>query len=345
MIFLAKQYGNNFRVVIDSQQLEVQNQPDTLRRIKGSFLDKFSASFNEGGRGQPDYMQCSYDLYGPDTAVALNSFVYVNANLSNGAHIVQLQYATTSWIKRDGYSPEYSFRYSFSPANSWMRPGKVNITLDTSLCKMQLTTSLQEDVYGHPNQWELIGGNASCFCFSYKKPLPVAAAFVVNYKWLIWLGAGILLLLFNIHSIKKYRQVPSSVSPAYIIAFFTGIPAVVLLGLFYTARLTELMFVVLVCSILPAFDHIRKQTVTATGAKKMPFTLAACSILCGGFIISFGPIIDAVIFRLAGQTFIPDWFFIVISFFAVPLVAAIYFLILTRVDSAFSSVSRPQRLN
>ncbi len=336
LLFVAWQYKDDFKVWVDSAAVELLAVPQELHHIRSSPFEEFSKSFTRGDSSKSDEISLAYHQHwNVDTAVSINSFKYFNVNLARGIHKIRVKYNVTRCINRSGYTNEYSFRYSLSPAKFWRSFGQLTITLDTSLCKAPFKTSLGDPVFGKWGVWEFTDLPAACFSFSYIEPLPPAAEFIAHYNEWLCLCFGLLLLVANIRAIGIYRRKGDSDYPLNMAFCFVAIPALLTMVWFYYIGLSEFFIIIPICCLLPAFDLAIHTLGVARIYWKIPFTLLCCSVISSLAVVASGFGFDAIIQHLAGQP-IAVMPYAFLGFFIIPVIAVPYFLLLIAANYAYS---------
>lgn len=148
LLFLAKDYKDNFKVWVDSQEVKVLDIPSEYTTTIHSRFEGFSNSFEPTlPNGEQETSEISWEnnsgiLYN------LNDLKYFEANLEKGEHKIRVEYTAKVWTDKSGWVNKYSFRYSLSPAKKWKSFGSLEITLDASDFNHSLTTNLGQQTYG-----------------------------------------------------------------------------------------------------------------------------------------------------------------------------------------------------
>lgn len=180
LLFLAKDYKADFKVWVDDRQVEIQNIPSYINKIKDSKFAKFENSFEytETGYSFVKIDWIDYSLY------KLEDFKYFETYLKKGEHKIRVSYTANVWIYNAKWLKEYSFRYALSPASYWKSFGKLSITIINESGIDSITTNLGTPIEGK-------FGRISNWTFNH---LPVDI-FEINYHPVIGNLASILIAI------------------------------------------------------------------------------------------------------------------------------------------------------
>ncbi len=209
LLFLARDYKDNFTVWLDGKLVQLQDLPNYIVKPENNQFEGFSNSFpqkiDEIKHISITWQRNITNLY------KLTDLKYFKTNLSKGEHKIKVEYTANVWIdKSKEWVNEYSFRYSLAPAKYWKSFGTLDITVFQEGSIKALTTNLgnpTEGKFGTISTWkfnELPGEN---FNIIYKPEInSTAKALIAIDPFGIAFLAGIVLMLLHIAIIFWYRK-------------------------------------------------------------------------------------------------------------------------------------------
>jgi len=141
LLFYASEYTDGFKIWLDDREIDLNPVPDRYQNMDGDPFNDFSYIFNSPEAGDNGYI----DLGGDQTqwlSVNIDELKFFEVDLSEGEHIIRVEYIAERWIDHSEWVNEYSFRYILSPARYWKSFGTLEITIDASDFQSILNTNL-----------------------------------------------------------------------------------------------------------------------------------------------------------------------------------------------------------
>lgn len=209
LLFLAKDYKDNFAVWLDGKLVNIQDIPKYITASKNTKFEGFVNSFNEkideNYYVSIDWQANNSDIY------SLDDLKYFETNLSKGEHKIKVGYTAKVWIdKSNEWVNEYSFRYSLAPAKYWKSFGSLNITVFQDGNIKPLTTNLGNPTEGKFNtisNWKFNKLPSDNFNIIYNpKTSPTAKTLIAIDPFGIAFLAGIILMLLHFCIIFWFRK-------------------------------------------------------------------------------------------------------------------------------------------
>jgi hypothetical protein len=148
LLFLAKDYKGNFRIWVDEKEIKLVKIPDAYRNTTNSPFAKFSNSFEHSSKPDDDETTTIYWTQNNGNVYKLKDLKYFEISLKKGEHTIKVEYLANVWIDISGWVKEYSFRYSFTPAQYWNSFGNLEIRVDASLFGKRFTINTGQQQMG-----------------------------------------------------------------------------------------------------------------------------------------------------------------------------------------------------
>ncbi|MEN6669650.1 hypothetical protein AAJP47_04660 [Psychrobacter sp. B38] len=149
--------------------------------------------------------------YDPETDMSVqfnNSAKYFEINLSEGTHVVNVQYSAYPTINRSDWTNQYIYSYSLKPAKTWKSFGDLTVNLKIADESQYLKTNLGKPVGGKittESKWHFDRIPKDVLEISYRQP-PSSLA-----QWLIDLdGRVVFLVSIVLLGFMHYRSLRSS---------------------------------------------------------------------------------------------------------------------------------------
>jgi hypothetical protein len=208
LLFLAKDYKEEFRVWLDEQKINIRDIPSDIIRLKGSPFEKFSNSFNDVIDSN-QYLRISW-MHNDNILYNLDDLKYFEANLTKGVHKIKVEYTASVWEYHTEWLKEYSFRYSLLPAKYWKSVGGLSITIFQDGNLRNITTNL-----GNPSEgkietistWKFASFPCDLFVIEYKPELSKMAQILIDIDpFGIMIICGILLFVFHFTLVFWFRK-------------------------------------------------------------------------------------------------------------------------------------------
>lgn len=201
LLFLAKDYRDNFSVWLDGKLVQLQDLPNYIIKPENNQFEGFSNSFPQK-IDEIKYISITWqrnitNLY------KLTDLKYFKTNLSKGEHKVKIEYTANVWIdKSNEWVNEYSFRYSLAPAKYWKSFGALDITVFQEGNIKPLTTNLgnpTEGKFDAISTWKFNKLPGENFNIIYKPEISTTAKILIDIDpFGIAFFAGIVLMLLHI---------------------------------------------------------------------------------------------------------------------------------------------------
>jgi len=139
LLFYAADFRESFQVWVDGDPLELQEIPANYELLEGTRFDDFAYLFATDTLA--DLNQILADQLTSDW-VQLEDLKFFETDLSEGEHVIRVEYVADRWEDRSDWVKDASFRYVLAPAKYWKSFGTLDITLDLSRFGKSLTTNL-----------------------------------------------------------------------------------------------------------------------------------------------------------------------------------------------------------
>ena len=131
LLFYAVNYNKNFKIWIDGKEISIKKLPDELYLNDSILVSDFEYIFEKGYSSENKQLNISEDLK-TDFYVSIYDLLFFEADITEGEHIIKVEYDAMAEIDGSDWVNEYSFRYSLSPAKYWKSFGNLELTIDAS---------------------------------------------------------------------------------------------------------------------------------------------------------------------------------------------------------------------
>ena len=209
LLFYAVDFREDFRVWVDGNPVALRPAPSSYQALEGTPFSDFSYFFESNRPDDPPQFEMDES---PSTGfmVRMEDLKFFETDLTEGDHIIRVEYVAGRWTDHSDWVNHYSFRYALSPAKYWKSFGELEITLDASRFPHPLTSNL-----GPPTRGDL--SSSATWTFT---SLPAALVEVVyqpalsaNAKKLLALSptglaiiVGLILAAFHLLTIRQFRK-------------------------------------------------------------------------------------------------------------------------------------------
>jgi hypothetical protein len=151
LLFYASSYYENFKVTIDGKEVLLKRQEDfwDLYGVDKEKLTNFHYLYN-ADRKEVGEIENQFK-YGRNDYISLNDFLYFETDISEGNHVIKVTYKATNWRYKHNRLNEDSFRYALAPAKYWKSFGTLNITIDASKVKDNVSINVGTPKSGEIN--------------------------------------------------------------------------------------------------------------------------------------------------------------------------------------------------
>ena len=129
LLFLAKDFTNNFRIWVDNKEIIVRDIPSDYKFGSNPDLKTFSEIFNHSNDNiRSEFVRISFDSISIDE-FQLKELKYFEVSLTKGMHIIHVEYNAEPWTSNGEWIKEFALRYSLSPAKFWRSFGNLEIEI------------------------------------------------------------------------------------------------------------------------------------------------------------------------------------------------------------------------
>jgi hypothetical protein len=140
-LFYASEYLDSFTVKIDGKEVIVKDVLYDFKVPENTKFKDFSYFFESPSHN--DYSSVLIkDSPNSGFHVSLQNMIYFETDISEGEHVIEVNYKATKWTDTWDWVNEYSFRYALSPAKYWKSFGTLNIKIDATKFKPALSSNL-----------------------------------------------------------------------------------------------------------------------------------------------------------------------------------------------------------
>ena len=134
LLFYAVKFKKDFALWVDGKKVELQAVPTDRPLEKTDFMD-FECVY-----GKKDTL---HDPQGyMDFPITLNDLKYFETDLSEGNHLIKVEYIADTWRDESDWVNKYSVHYALEPAKHWKSFGSLEIIFDATNCKSNITCNL-----------------------------------------------------------------------------------------------------------------------------------------------------------------------------------------------------------
>lgn len=209
LLFYAIGYADNFKVYIDGKEIQVKDLPYDKKDIEGKIYADFKYFFTDTIRYEQDQILIE-EAPGSNFQIQLADLKYFETDITEGEHVIKIEYTASSWIDTSDWVNDYTFRYALSPAKYWRSFGNLNITIDARNIHEIISTNLGNPTSGSLESmatWTFDKLPAEIFTIEYKPTLSSTAAFFIKLGP-EWLCIILSVLIFSLHLfwILYYRR-------------------------------------------------------------------------------------------------------------------------------------------
>ncbi len=233
LLFYAVDYKDDFKVWIDNKEVKVKAIPEGVRDIDHTPLEKFYES-----------------LYSPDwsqnlkSEMEFNDLKYFEADLTQGAHQIHVEYTSNAWVDLWDWVKKYSFKYSLFPAKFWRSFKSIEITLRASDNNSEIKTNLGKPTEGNLDSiaiWKFDKLPDDEIEFSYNPQVSYLARILLLVKPLkMMILFAIIVTLVHYSRIKRNRiRNPEKKYSWIVIMGSILIPLITLIWYMYTFEIID----------------------------------------------------------------------------------------------------------
>ncbi len=239
-LFYDSEYLNDFTVTIDGKKVEIKKIPNQFKTVKDTKFKDFAQFFEKNNDyNNKETAKIEMPAY-RDFYITLDNMLYFETDISKGEHLIEVTYRARRWIDKSGWVKKYSFRYALSPAKYWKSFGTLNVKIDATEFKEEITTNLgkphKEDI-NNIAQWKSNELPVDVIHITYEPEISGTAKFFSRLGPIILTGiTGIILILLHWIMIFRYRKKhPEKKYSTPVIAGSILIPLLIIIiwGLYY----------------------------------------------------------------------------------------------------------------
>lgn len=148
LLFYAFDYKDDFKVWLNDRIIEIKSINERLERLDGTIFSDFNYIFSIPNKNMIPYISIS-DSIDDFRQIDFNDLKYFEINLSEGKYVIRAEYVAKRWTDNSNWIKKHSFRYALAPAKYWKSFGNLEIILDASKCKLNLSSNLGKPTEGN----------------------------------------------------------------------------------------------------------------------------------------------------------------------------------------------------
>ncbi len=209
LLFYAADYQEGFRITVDGEAISLREVPVAYQEMEGNPFADFDYLFAPGS-GQESVQVAINDSPLEGFSVVLDDLKFFSADLSEGEHVIRVEYLASRWVDHSDWVDRYSFRYALSPAQYWKSFGALEITLDASAFPGAITTNLGAPATGDLQSkavWQFSSLPVQVLRIDYQPAMPpIARALLAISPLGLTIFASILLLLLHLLAMRAFRR-------------------------------------------------------------------------------------------------------------------------------------------
>jgi len=143
LLFYAINYNKDFKVWVDGKEISIKKLPDELQLKDSLLLSDFHYIFNDTTTENYDNQILSIkDELAVNLYINVYDLLFFETDITEGEHIIKIEYEAIAEIDGSDWVNEYSFRYSLSPAKYWKSFGGLELKIDASAFDETITCNL-----------------------------------------------------------------------------------------------------------------------------------------------------------------------------------------------------------
>jgi len=149
ILFYASDFLSDFTITLDGEIINIAPIPSQYQLSDDTLFSNFAHVL---GRNESEYNNLFIDD-SPKSGfqIHIKDMLYFEANISEGEHIIVVNYDAYRWRESQDMLNKYSFRYALSPAKYWKSFGTLDVYLDANGFDSAISTNL-----GSPNEGVLL---------------------------------------------------------------------------------------------------------------------------------------------------------------------------------------------
>ena len=205
---------------VDGELVEdIGSVPESVKYIAGSQFTDFGHYFLDSDEEQekkdtsakePDNTTLHWYHHLRHKRYYINKFYYIRANLGKGRHTIRLNYIGKRWTYLLDVAKSYSYRYSLTPALKWHPIIPIKLIVNNQSLKGDYNLNIGTIVSKNPdtyliNRIDTLGDDFLAMNWQPKmNPCAIALIYLDPARTTLWIG--ILLFIFNIYCLNKFRK-------------------------------------------------------------------------------------------------------------------------------------------
>ncbi len=209
-LFYASELKDDFEIFIDSQPLKLLDIPYSYINPDSTKFDDFSYFFKDMSFDNKRKWVLIEESPNSGFNITLDDFLYFETDIPKGEHQITASYIANKWIDSWDWVNEYSFRYALSPAKYWKAFGTLDISIDATDYKNELTTNIGEPTEGNLDKiaiWKFDTLPTEILKVIYKPQIDKRAKTLIKIRPdRIAYIVGILLLIMHLILMYQFRR-------------------------------------------------------------------------------------------------------------------------------------------
>lgn len=243
LLFYASEFRENFRIWVDDIEIELTQVPDSYKKLEGTPFNDFGYLFETNEWSEAKHVRIDVSS-SSGINVSIDNLKFFEIDLTEGTHIIRVEYIAEAWIDHSNWVKEYSFRYALSPAKYWKSFGDLEITLYASSFDKALTSNLGVPATGDLQSkcfWTFSSIPTEVLQISFKPTISSTANTLIRISPTgLTLLLALILTVLHFISIQLYRKTnPDKQFSWIMIAGSIIVPFLILLGYIYTFNLID----------------------------------------------------------------------------------------------------------
>lgn len=208
LLFYAVDFREDFRIWIDDEEIRLSPIPEQYFEIHGTPFNDFSYLFSKPSWSDDEKTHANRSLF-EGFYVTTNDLKFFQTALSEGEHIIKVEYLADVWVDHNDWVKKYSFRYLLSPAQLWKSFGNLTITIDSKNLAHGYTTNLGEhsSKIHSKSTWIFSAIPTDVLKIEYQPEInPIATMLITLSPFGMTIIIGVLFLLLHLLLMKLYRN-------------------------------------------------------------------------------------------------------------------------------------------
>lgn len=209
LLFYALDFKDDFYVSVDKKEIKLTDIPNSYKNLTGTQFDSFSRYFEPAWNYNSD-STLEFKEYTNRMWVHLGDLKYFETRLSKGEHIFRVRYIADRSRNRSNWVNNYEFQYSLAPAKYWKSFGSLEIIIDATKIKSEISTNLGQPTTGNLDSiatWHFDKLPNDIFTITYIPQVSrFASLMIIIGPFGLTLIMTFILTLLHLLFIKKHRK-------------------------------------------------------------------------------------------------------------------------------------------